>query len=775
MKPTPINLAEAIFEPFWDPQLSGLAQWTVEPGPAHGLKVTQFWCWVNFEWTRRPASGPALRMWRQFDLDCTGYDHLLVSVMAPEGSILRVMATTDRGRVTYVAPPAPKLKKEHAIDLQGAGRIGTITLEIEAAENGAAAGWFNWLGLQNAALLPRYLAEWRRFDAAWAPYLQPESYTPSFRPTYGLLVNDEELDALRAAHLAAQGDSPFARAAREAERGLAPRWGMSARPAPPRPSGEEGAWGVPEELVTDFLNIGNDTRYNREREHGLVLVGQGARAAMAGILLKDPRLLRLAARYAMALAFCGRWDWGMISHFPGSSFEVRSFVQAYVLEDLALVLDLAGELFTPVGRDLLLRRIAEDGLGNINFNAWKHEYIHHCNQLPAFSAGRILGYALLERHWPRVRPYQELAYQDLVASLNDTILPDGGYVEGPSYFLYALGKGGEALYYHARSRGRKLADLLPERLQRSAAFAAALLSTDEEAEVIPICDAHAQANPGALAILAAALPQSPWVTLFRKALAREKALPPSLLTLNLAAQIPAQGPEPEPFVCLPEMGPIASTRKLGDAWVKLFIQGNKAGAGHTHEDKGSFVLEFAGQTFALDPGTCDYSSPFSIILKNCERHNMLVPTGLAERPHPQSPLLVDVKPRGEGDATRFHAEIDATPGWEGYYTKWVRTWDSPAPDQLTITDTYALAQGEGVAFYWQTQREVEVHGRTIILLGKRGRVVMEAPEECAVRVDELPLLGGAVQKRIAITKQGREGQISIAIKLERIDAAPQPV
>ena len=29
MRVTPINCAETIIEPFWDPQLSGLAEWTV--------------------------------------------------------------------------------------------------------------------------------------------------------------------------------------------------------------------------------------------------------------------------------------------------------------------------------------------------------------------------------------------------------------------------------------------------------------------------------------------------------------------------------------------------------------------------------------------------------------------------------------------------------------------------------------------------------------------------------------------------------------------------
>jgi len=55
---TTINIAEAIIEPFWDPNLSGFAQWQIEPGEAHGLAISQNWCWVQFEWARKPAAGP---------------------------------------------------------------------------------------------------------------------------------------------------------------------------------------------------------------------------------------------------------------------------------------------------------------------------------------------------------------------------------------------------------------------------------------------------------------------------------------------------------------------------------------------------------------------------------------------------------------------------------------------------------------------------------------------------------------------------------------------
>ncbi|MBK8857315.1 MAG: hypothetical protein IPN11_06380 [Opitutaceae bacterium] len=107
---------------------------------------------------------------------------------------------------------------------------------------------------------------------------------------------------------------------------------------------------------------------------------------------------------------------------------------------------------------------------------------------------------------------------------------------------------------------------------------------------------------------------------------------------------------------------------------------------------------------------------------------MLIPVGLTERPAPPSPLNFDVRPTGSGDDVRFSARIDAAPGWKNY-RKWVRTWESPTPDQLTITDDYELAPGggTGVEFYWQTALAVAVSGQTITLTGQHGSAVIEAP------------------------------------------------
>ena len=80
---------------------------------------------------------------------------------------------------------------------------------------------------------------------------------------------------------------------------------------------------------------------------------------------------------------------------------------------------------------------------------------------------------------------------------------------------------------------------------------------------------------------------------------------------------------------------------------------------------------------------------------------------MAERPQPTNPIPVDVKPQGTGDEVSFSARIDATPGWEAYYRKWVRTWESPTPDTLVIRDDYELVNGDAVEWCWSTRLPVQ--------------------------------------------------------------------
>ena len=761
MRVTPINAAEAVFEPFWDSDLNELGCWHIIPGDLHGLEVVNGWSMTRFAWTRRPDDGPALEMQRVYagagasltgegsghdagGVDCRDYDAVMVSIMPPEHSIVSIDAETDAGPVYASFPPAGPMKREYLVPLRGASRIRSLRIRVHAGADGVASGWLNWIGLQNTRLLPRYLDQWKRYDARWLPYLKGPEYVPSFTPQTGLVLTAEELGRLAERHdgeVARYGTSQIMQAAGAARRS------------------------VPEEMIGEYVNFWTDTRYCRERDFPRLLLGKGLAAAVGGLVTKDAELLRLAARYAMAIAMCATWDDGFICRFSEGTFEHRSFVQSLCAWETAAIVDLAGEWLTPLGKDRIFRRIGEEAVGSIAFSTWKHEYVWSCNQLAWFSPGRILGLATIGTEWPRVSWYLDRAKDELVESLDRTILPDGGYVEGPTYFRCVGRDGGLSLFYFARARRIPFPSVIPESMRRTAGFAEALMSTDAEQDMIPICDGRPLHDQESLAIMAAALPQSQWTRMFRKAFERAKGSPHTVV-YQVVDEIPQEAPQPRPFVFLPDMGVMSSYRVMGDEVVKVFLMGNRAGAGHAHEDKGSFVLEFAGETFAMDPGTCDYASPVSQLVQQCQRHNMLVPFGTAERPRPACPLPVDVKPHGRGDDTSFSAEIDLGPGWERYYRRWTRRFESPDPSTLVITDEYGLIAGDGVDFLWNTRLPVEIDGPLAVISGARHRVRIAAPPGSSVRVERLPLHGEDYQHQIRIRTAGATGTVRVEARLE---------
>ncbi|MBN1805595.1 MAG: heparinase II/III family protein [Sedimentisphaerales bacterium] len=732
-KPVPINLAEAIIEPFWSAYLSRLDEWTVDSGDDHGLSIEQTWASVSFEWASGPAKGPALRMYRDFNVDCTGYDRLLVCATTPEKSILRITAVTDRGKCAYKSGPDSENTDEHPVDLKGAKIIKTIILEIETKADGPGAGWFKWVGLQNSEKLSDYFKHWDYSRIQWDKHIKEASRISRFEPRYGIFLNSDELAELRNQHKQAIKESGQSKYTQQV---------AAARSY------------HPEKGISEYVNSGGTKKsHGRIRDQFQPGLEGRPELAIAGLVLRDAETLRMTARFALSLAMSEHWDTGFMSRFPSDPWEDRAFRRSYTAEDIAMALDLAGEALTETGRTYLMRRLAEEGVGLINFVTWRHEYIFHCNQLAYFNTGRMYAYLVLEREWPRVRPYTDLAYHDTVNNLESVIQPDGGTLEGPGYFSPIVRENYKAVKYYARSRNRNISELIPNVLKLTANYAAVVASTTEEA-VIPVCDSDSGFRNSTLEILNELMPQSHWTTMYNK-----------LLLSQGRAPLDQKGPPPPAFIALPNTGYIASTRQLGDHLVKLLIMGHKAGADHTHEDKGSFVLEFAGQTFAMDLGICDYDDPISAIYKHCQRHNMLAPAGTPDRAHPLRPLPVDVKPTGQGDKKSFHARIDATPGWGKYYRKWIRTWTSPSPDKLIIRDEYILGSGNGVEFYWQTKLPVRQQDDTVIVQAEQGKADIKIPTDCTVRIERLPMAEGQEHNRITIYKKGSRGVLEVKVNL----------
>jgi hypothetical protein len=310
-----------------------------------------------------------------------------------------------------------------------------------------------------------------------------------------------------------------------------------------------------------------------------------------------------------------------------------------------------------------------------------------------------------------------------------------------------------------------------------------LYSTDEQQDMILIADAVFPLSEG-LAFLAWLMPQSHWVTIYRKSMKRAGGAP-LLAALRLDREIPADGP-PLACVCsMPDTGMMCSVRRHRGELVKLFIMGNRSGGDHQHEDKGSFILEYAGDSFAFDFGVMDYANPVTDLLKHCQRHNMLTPWSDDERPRPRNPIMQDVKPEGSGDATRFQATIDATAGWEGWFSKWRRSWDSPSADRLTITDEWAAVRGRGAVFHWTTQLPIRLEGNKAIITGRRARAEITLPEGVEAVVEHLPLMDprrkwideqrreqiqygwahAETQPRLTVRQPGKSGTLRIEVRL----------
>ncbi|MBP6506526.1 MAG: heparinase II/III family protein [Opitutaceae bacterium] len=770
MRITPINSAEAVFAPFFDPRLEELNHWTATAPGARSLKISQGWAFATFNWEQPAADGLVLRLHRNFAaLDCSAYNRLVVCLNLPEDSVIRLTVTTDAGPRERTGQPCGATRHEEWLELEGARQIRSLTVEVRQPHPAAGSGWLLWFGLQHTERLPHHLAQWAGYDAQWDQYLQPPEFEPTFNPTYGLMINADELAAARQDFAA----SPVTRELRL----LAEK----ARPV------------QPEALIGEFTNFWNFNMFRRERDMGKQIMLHGPFAAQAGVLAKDKALCRLAARFALSLVHCDHWEDIFFACMRGTNWDQRAFVQSLVTWDCALILDLCGEWFTPLGRDLILRRIATEAHGAMCHASWWWEYMYHTNQLCGITPGRLYGLLLLEQTMParhehhpkppsRVAAHTDIAWANLQENLVHALLPDGGYVEGPSYFSWVAQQTAVSALLFSRGRGQDMRGLVPPALYRTDRLAEMLLSTDDGQDMILTGDANFVFGE-ALAFLAWLMPQSHWVTLYRKSLKRA-GVAPMLAILRLDREIPAAGPALAPFLEMKDLGYMASVRRLGPELVKLFIVGNKAGGDHQHEDKGSFVLECAGDSFAFDFGCVDYANPVANLLKHAQRHNMLTPWCEAERPQPQNPLRVDAKPRGQGDATSFHATMDATPGWDGWFTQWQRTWDSPQPDRLVITDEWAVAKGEGVVFHWTTRLPMRVADGRVIIEGRRARAELIVPPEVEILLEELPLQDprrtaieerwevkqfgwqhAATQPRLTLRQRGRRGTLRIEVQL----------
>lgn len=675
-------------------------------------------------------------------MDVSGFNTLIFSAVVPSSCRLELSVETDAGPRRLQAQALDLPLREYRLDLNGATRLTGIRASLVAEETGSAHGRLNFILVENKELLDRLQAQQKRYDGEWEGYLKPRGEALDFKPLNDVFLDETELEQLRRKLLSSDDERNRRELAAFREKAISI---------------------VPEDRMHGFM--GPAYRFGRDRDIGKALNYEGSRMALAALLTKDETLLRHAARYGLVIAFTESWHPSFYSTLPGSFHDHRAFEHRLATEALAVIYALAGELYTDSARYFIERRLAYDGVGWTNYTTWRYPGIHQNNQLAAFASGRMAAYAVLGADMPRVMDYAEIAHRELMESLDRIILPGGAYEEGPKYFTYTVRNAAAAIFYYARLKGIPLHEAIPGSLLRSGSFAEALRSTLPSRDVIPVGDSDVLLHRQAVAFLAAILPESAWAQMYRKHERRAgDSVPLDLLELAMVDEIPEHAPiDYEPFVLLEEMGLIASTRRLGGEPVKWLLLSNVADASHSHEDKGSFVLEFAGEEFALDAERLNYSDPKHHDIKQARQHNLLVPFGVKNLKGPDR--SVGAKPQeATGDRVSLRAVYDLTQTWPAAFKQWRREFDSPAPDTMTMVDAYELEAGDGVDFLWQTRLPVEVSGQVATVSGERGEVEVTVAEAVEVSITKLDHLHEGWQ-RVAFRVPGKKGTATTRIRL----------
>jgi hypothetical protein len=724
--PVPLNEAEAIIEPFWDERLSPLASYTLRnargpvsectapieqsapttvgirpqappafgPLPPDQVRASQFWCWLTLAWDRPPgkkpagrrAAAPLLSFERQLRVDLAGYDRIIVRASCPKHVLVTVVATVD-GVERTVVDAEPGRGNAHEFEGKVHGKtLERICLKIASERDGTDEVWLYWIGCAHAKRRKAMLARTPPFTPDWAGWLLPEGSPVEFTPRFGFYFDAGELEAIRRKAL-----SPLYQPIMDQLRATA-RDAMSDSRTP------EGQIG-PFLASGDIWAIQSRERDAKTRSFHI----DAPVCAFVGLIDQDPACLRFAARIAVSIAHTTTWAPHFMQSFPGSTWDTRGFPEAHVTAGIALALDWAGAWFTPKGEHLVRYAIATKGLPRIREAFLQYEYMWNCNQHHMIGLGRLLGLLVLQQAWPRTMADIDVCERDLYEIIDRYIQPDGSTNEGVGYWSNSFRATLPALAALARVRGKDLPAMIPPKLRTMDNYIASLLSTaGEPGSYHPIADTVGDAVAvDAIGMLAAALDTPLWKGLMADCLRRGKKVKRDWSFDGFFAVI--HGPEHCPdeevnlpaFTKLAKAGTASSFRRLGQDSVRLFLVGAMENAGHCHRDKGSFILEVAGEPFAIDRGAVPYEDAANLpFMKSEAAHNLAVPEGCAQQnPSPHASDWI-----ARGDDTFLTAEIDTGRTWLPPVISCRRTINSATPDRIEIIDEIELSEPRAVAF-----------------------------------------------------------------------------
>lgn len=688
-----LNEAEWLIEPFYEVQARQNG-WAYQAPPGVTGKMANQWQSLALTWHVTAPGGRVARITRSFDLDVSAADRLCLRASFAEDQRLTLRAVVDGAEKTVLDAVAGRnVFAEFEGELPGRHLQG---MEIEVVSTSGDPGQINllWLLAIDTTARSRYRNRATVYDAAWPELMRDDE--PPLVPVLGLWFGVDAIPALRAKVSA----PPYAAAWRQLR----------------RQAGEYGE-SQPERGVREHLwrpNAGSPERYGHdlmgeaESEHEIRPEPMQT-GALVGLLDDDHAMARIAIRHALAAMHCTHWDDSFMMTRPGARWDHRAFTAWNWLTPFLAAIDWAGALLTPTGLDLAARTISTKVLPMLDYSLRKYSYMRGNNQGIFFASAGVQAICALDRLVEHGRDGLDWYLDVLRESTENYILPDGGSYEGAAYFDGSCTRALDGFAMAARTLEVPVDDLLPPCLLRAHRYYRAMASTAFPGACVAISDGGRvgrRVAQGAVPRLAALTGDT---NLRHITAALLKPQPDGDIpgALPLVLHGPADLPEPDSvtptFEILPDTGILCSCRPTPNGPVRLQFVGGKANAGHTHEDKGSFILEAFGEELLIDRGTCFYGDARSGLMKHAVRHNLATPDDNGKPGRQQNPVPKAVIPTGRGDQTTLETFVDTTPAWSHLAASCSRCIESETPTHLVVTDRIERLSTGAVSVHFQSR------------------------------------------------------------------------
>jgi hypothetical protein len=720
MRLHPVNPAEAIIAPFFDPGLSPQGRWrlTAMPGTRNLREPPTYT--TNILWDAASAGELAFVWEWRGQLDLSGYDGFFLQGAFPPYVELLFKARVDGKWQDVFRATGDSANDDYTGSFRGS-RLTDLRLEFTSRCSAAGAFSTYYLGVHNQARLRDWLAYQNPqvYPTDWPEFIKPQNQWGELAPRIGLFFDASELESLR--HKISQPPyRQYADLLRKQARGF-----LSA---------------APEQRIGQYMPCGQSPwGYSaRARDRGVPFWTPMELCGFFGLIDRDADLIRMALRHAISLAHVRHWSEGLVEHdFPGSAMNWRSFCQNLACAAMAEVLDWLGGAMTDHAKEVLCHSLYFKGLAPMKFDFARWEYIYRMNQAVVFSAGRMAAILALNHQWPRLRGEIELAARDLDETTFAVIQPDGSHGEGPGYYAAVMDYMLRAYLLLARHRKVEPASLMPPGVRRSADYFGTYVSTAGPCDVLPISDGGPPAQAcDWLAMLACVTGDPRWKGLLHARLTEQLAEvvehDRNIVWRGSSVRTLIHGPADladrrtiVPTFAIHEGGGHAASRRDTEFGpVYLHLCGSSATEGHSHADKGAFILEAFGEALLIDRGITVYNDPMHTMMKQARLHNLVTPVRPDGAEMDQiNPCPKAACPLGHGDLQRLELSIDATPAWDGAVARRIsRRLVSEHPLNFELIDELELAQGLPVVFHLHSYAPVEVQGSSALFRGRRAQV-----------------------------------------------------